>query len=72
MTGVDLRRERLKKNLSQLRLCMNSGVSRWRYRLCEAGLAELTPNERKRIARVLKKRTEDVHRNGAISAPVRL
>lgn len=68
----DLKSERVKAKMSQLRLCMDSGVSRWRFRLAEAGLINLRPHEVEKIARVLKKSTEVARGNDDISAPVRL
>jgi predicted transcriptional regulator len=48
----------MKAGLSQLGLCLRSGVSRWRLRLCEQGVLELRADELERIVRVFKETRE--------------
>jgi transcriptional regulator with XRE-family HTH domain len=48
-----LRRARLEAGLSQLRLSLRAGVSRWRLRLAEEGYCKLRRDELRRIHQVL-------------------
>ena len=54
----DLKGKRLAEGVSQLRLSLGSGVSRWRIRMHEEGALDLRPDELEKIVDVLRKAAE--------------